>query len=373
MSRAQVKTNFHTLKKCSQAVYYLIMKIVIGLSGGVDSAVSAYLLKQAGHEVIALFMKNWDEEDCPAAKEFEDVVRICDVLDIPYYSVNFVKEYWDAVFSHFLDELKLGYTPNPDILCNREIKFNVFFNKAMELGADFLATGHYCQTKEGHLLKGADPGKDQSYFLYTIKKNILKKTLFPIGSYLKSEVREIAKKANLPVFDKKDSTGICFIGKRNFKDFIQKYIPAKVGEIIDSEGNVLGTHEGAIYYTIGQRKGLGIGGPGDAYFVVGKDIEKNHLIVAQGTEHPALFSDRLTATEASWVHEAPLKTPYHCRCKIRYRQEDRPCVIENIENDLLTVSFPDKQRAVTPRQSIVFYDQNRCLGGAMILKTLSSF
>lgn len=348
------------------------MKIAVALSGGVDSSVSAYLLKQAGHDVFGLFMKNWEEKDdeghCLSEKDYEDVVRICEVLDIPYYGVNFAEEYWDQVFSHFLKEIQLGYTPNPDILCNREIKFNVLYKKALALGAEALATGHYCQTIKGQLLKGKDPSKDQSYFLYTVKHDILQNVLFPIGGMLKPDVRQLAHDVGIPVFDKKDSTGICFIGKRNFKAFLENYIPKQPGHFETLEGKVIGTHEGAVYYTIGQRKGMGIGGPGDAWFVVGKDIERNVVTVAQGSEHPALFAHELFATDMSWVKEPPKDFPYSCHAKIRYRQEEHPCTIESMDGHRMHVTFPQPERAITPRQSIVFYDGEVCLGGALIEK-----
>jgi tRNA-specific 2-thiouridylase len=278
-----------------------------------------------------------------------------------------VKEYQEMVFNEFLEELRLGNTPNPDILCNREIKFKVLLDKAIQLGADFLATGHYAQTNEtGLLLKGKDPGKDQSYFLYTLSQKTLKKVLFPVGGLIKTELRAIAKNLNLTTHDKKDSTGICFIGKRNFKEFISHYIPYQKGFFETLKGEVVGEHEGAAYYTIGQRKGIGIGGKGDAWFVVKKDMARNVVIVEQGTDHPALYSQSLTADNISWVTSPPI-TPFNCKAKIRYRQTDQECTIEKIENEELIVSFREPQRAVTPRQSIVFYDGEICLGGAMIM------
>ena len=349
------------------------MKIAVALSGGVDSSVSAYLLKKAGHDVFGLFMKNWEEKDasghCHAEKDYEDVIKVCESLDIPYYGINFAEEYWNQVFTHFLEEIKQGYTPNPDILCNREIKFNVLYRKALALGADALATGHYSQTEDHRLLKGKDPGKDQSYFLYTLKSDILANVQFPIGHMLKSDVRKLAHDANIPVFDKKDSTGICFIGKRNFKEFLENYIPKKAGHFETLDGTVIGSHEGAVYYTIGQRKGMGIGGPGDAWFVAGKDIERNVVTVVQGSEHPALFSHELFATDISWIHEPPSSFPYACKAKIRYRQVEQPCVIESCKDGRMHVTFPQPMRAITPRQSIVFYDGETCLGGALIEKS----
>ena len=351
--------------------------VVVGMSGGVDSSVSALLLKNKGYNVIGLFMKNWEEKDehgvCTSAKDYADVVSVCEKLQIPYYAVNFVQEYWDNVFSHFIEELKKGHTPNPDILCNREIKFQVFLAKAKSLGADFLATGHYCQiggsTQDPTLVKGFDPGKDQSYFLYTLKTNILKQVLFPIGHLNKNEVRKIAQENGLSTAEKKDSTGICFIGKRNFKDFVSNYIPYSKGPFLTVDGKNVGTHEGMAYYTIGQRKGIGIGGPGDAWFVVGKNAETNAVYVAQGTDHPALYSDTLTATEASWVGSPPQALPHRCKAKIRYRQQDQDCHIECMENGVMHVRFDLPQRAITERQSIVFYDGDVCIGGAMIQKS----
>lgn len=343
------------------------MKIAVALSGGVDSSTSLYLLKQAGYDLFGLFMKNWDEEEeghCIAEKDAEDARAVCELLGVPFYLVNFTQEYWDNVFTHFLHEIELGHTPNPDILCNREIKFKVLFEKAKALGADCLATGHYCQTEGGALLKGADPGKDQSYFLYAVKEPVLRDVLFPIGNLLKPAVRTLAEKASLPVFNKRDSTGICFIGKRNFRSFIEKYIPHEPGVIETVEGKEVGTHDGIYYYTIGQRKGMGIGGPGEAWFVAGKDKKNRKLIVAQGENHPALFAPALSATEASWVKEAP-SFPLKCKAKVRYRQVEQPCTVTQ-EGEKLFVTFDKPQRAITPRQSVVFYDGNLCLGGAII-------
>jgi tRNA-uridine 2-sulfurtransferase len=346
-------------------------KIIIGMSGGVDSSVSALLLKQQGYEVIGLFMKNWEESDtnglCSAQKDFEDVVKVCEQIDIPYYTVNFVDEYRKQVFDYFLQELKAGHTPNPDILCNREIKFKALLDKAITLGADFLATGHYAQIgTQQHLCKGLDESKDQSYFLYTLKEAVLTKTLFPIGHLKKKEVRSIASRNRLATSEKKDSTGICFIGERDFRSFISTYIPYQPGNFENTEGKIIGQHVGVAFYTIGQRKGLGIGGPGEAWFVVGKDIERNVVIIEQGADHPALYAPRLRATQISWVNEPPSSLPYRCHAKIRYRQADQACRILSIEDDSLIVEFDQPQRAITPRQSIVFYDQDRCLGGAII-------
>jgi len=349
--------------------------VVVGMSGGVDSSVSALLLKEQGYHVIGLFMKNWEENDdqgrCKSSQDYEDVVSVCEQLRIPYYSVNVVKEYWDNVFTHFLEELQLGFTPNPDILCNREIKFKLFLEKAMGLGADFLATGHYAKIQETDngliLLKGTDPNKDQSYFLYTLKQEALQKVLFPIGRLEKSAVRKIAEAHNLATFAKKDSTGICFIGKRDMKESLRRYIPFQPGNFANLKGEVVGQHDGVAYYTIGQRKGLGIGGPGEAWFVIGKDVERNVVIIDQGTDHPSLYSNALTASDLSWVAgEALFSLPFRCRAKVRYRQPDQECIITSIENGCAHVTFSQPQRAITPRQSIVFYDNEVCLGGGII-------
>ncbi len=344
-------------------------KVVVGMSGGVDSSVAALLLKEQGYDVIGLFMKNWEEKDgdgiCLSSKDYDDVVKVCQQIDIPYFSVNFVKEYWDLVFSHFIDELKLGWTPNPDVLCNREIKFKALFEKAKDLGADFLATGHYAKTEGGLLFKSEDQEKDQTYFLYTLKSEILDKVLFPLGDLKKTEVRKIAAKHGLSTSQKKDSTGICFIGERNFRPFLSRFIPYQPGKLQTLSGKVVGEHLGVAYHTIGQRKGLCIGGPGEAWFVVGKDVEKNIIYVEQGEDHPALYSSQLIATDITWVTQAP-QLPFKCHAKVRYRQPDQECVIEKIEDNRLFVSFPKPQRAITPRQSIVFYHNNCCLGGALI-------
>jgi tRNA-specific 2-thiouridylase len=355
--------------------------VVVGMSGGVDSSVAAAVLVEQGHRVIGLFMKNWEEVDengvCQSVKDFADVEKVCQRLGIPYYSVEFVEEYREQVFKHFVEEYRQGHTPNPDILCNREIKFKVFFEKALELGADYLATGHYCQNLlvdgERRLVKGNDSGKDQTYFLYTIKKEILNKVLFPIGHIEKSEVRRIAAKYDLATKDKKDSTGICFIGERNFKNFLSQYIEFHEGHFENLSGEIVGKHSGVAYYTIGQRKGLGLGGQGEPWFVVGKDITRNVVIVERGEEHPALYADELWSNELEWVSGvAPGPFPFSCRAKIRYRQQDQDCVIESIVDGVAHVSFPSAQRAITIRQSIVFYKEidgeQVCLGGGMISK-----
>lgn len=340
------------------------------MSGGVDSSVAALLLKEQGYEVIGLFMKNWEEKDsegiCLSSKDYEDVVKVCKQIGIPYFSVNFVKEYWDNVFVNFIEELKLGHTPNPDVLCNREIKFKVFFQKALELGADFLATGHYAKTDNQKLFKSVDQDKDQTYFLYTLEAKTLEKILFPLSDLKKKEVREIAARYGLATSKKKDSTGICFIGERNFRPFLSQFIPYQPGDLQTLSGKVVGQHAGVAYHTLGQRKGLCIGGPGEAWFVVGKNVEKNIIYVEQGEEHPALYSSRLTATDVHWISGEPPIFPFRCHAKIRYRQEDQECVIEKIEEGRLFASFSNPQRAITPRQSIVFYQNDCCLGGALI-------
>jgi tRNA-specific 2-thiouridylase len=340
----------------------------------VDSSVTALVTKLLGFKTIGVFMKNWEEDtgECTSEADWLDARTVAGELEIPIYSVNFAKEYREQVFQTFLNEYAQGHTPNPDILCNREIKFQVFLAKAKALGADFLATGHYCQIAHDlqgpTLIKGKDETKDQSYFLYTLKKDILKNVLFPVGHLTKKEVRLIAEKHGLSTAEKKDSTGICFIGERNFKEFLSRYIPYQKGAFITPDGKKVGTHEGMAFYTIGQRKGMGLGGPGEPWFVAAKDAKNNTVTVVQGEKHPALYDHTLTATDLSWVDTAPLELPYFCKAKIRYRQEDQDCVIEKIEKGRLYVRFPVAQRAITPRQSIVFYSGESCLGGAMIEK-----
>ncbi len=346
-------------------------KVVVGMSGGVDSSVSAALLKEQGHEVIGLFMRNWEEKDgrgvCKASLEYEDVARTCDQLKIPHYSVDFVEEYRDRVFASFLADLRAGLTPNPDVLCNREIKFDVFLQKAVDLGADFLATGHYCRLDaESRLLKGTDPNKDQSYFLHAVKQDTFRKVLFPVGGLKKTEVRAMARKFNLPTSEKKDSTGICFIGKRDFKPFVSQYLGYQPGPFQTLAGENVGDHDGAAYYTIGQRRGMGLGGEGEAWFVVGKDISKNIVFVERGADHPSLFSPSLIASQLTWVAEPPPSFPFRCTAKIRYRQEDQPCELRLIQSGDLQVVFDAPQRAVTPGQSVVFYQSDLCLGGGII-------
>lgn len=349
--------------------------VVVGMSGGVDSSVSAYLLKKQGYNVVGMFMKNWEETSadgfCPSAIDYDDVVAVCDQLQIPCYAVNFSQNYWDQVFEHFLEELKAGRTPNPDILCNREIKFKVLLEKAKELGAEFLATGHYCrightESQEAQLLRGIDAGKDQSYFLYALHSTILSEVLFPIGNLPKKEVRAIAQDLQLATAKKKDSTGICFIGKRPFKEFVSQYIAYHPGKMITPEGKVVGQHDGVAYYTIGQRHGMGIGGPGEPWFVADKRIDSNELVVVQGGEHPALFKSTLQAHDLTWISlNGPPSLPCRCTAKIRYRQADQACTL-TIEQGTAHVAFDEPQRAVTPGQSVVFYQGDVCLGGGII-------
>lgn len=338
--------------------------VVVGMSGGVDSSVSALLLKQQGYRVIGLFMKNWEEEGpCKATQEFEDVVRVCEKLEIPYYSVNFVEEYRESVFAQFLADYKAGLTPNPDVLCNREIKFKVFLEKAFTLGADYLATGHYCRLDDqARLLRGLDPNKDQSYFLHAVKQEAFRKVIFPIGHLHKSEVRRLAREHDLATAEKKDSTGICFIGKRDFKPFLSQFITMKPGNFETLDGTIMGRHDGSAFYTLGQRKGMGLGGEGDAWYVVGKDHERNVVFVERGADHPALFTQELTVSELTWVAEAPAAYPFRCSAKVRYRQEDTPCTLHESNR----VTFDEPQRAVTPGQSVVFYNGEICLGGGVI-------
>ncbi|MBO2517067.1 MAG: tRNA 2-thiouridine(34) synthase MnmA [Clostridiales bacterium] len=348
-------------------------RIVVGMSGGVDSSVSALLLKEQGFDVVGVFMKNWEEKDengvCTSETDWSDVRNVCDLIGIPYYSVNFAKEYWDRVFSLFLSEYRAGRTPNPDVLCNREIKFRAFLDFAMQLGADRMATGHFVQTdEEGHLLRGSDTNKDQSYFLYMLKDHQLKKAVFPVGNMTKQQVREKAREAGLPVSEKKDSTGVCFIGERNFKKFLSAYLPAQPGDMVTPEGEVVGHHDGLMYYTLGQRRGLGIGGRGDgrSFFVIDKDLKNNRLIVVQGEDHPRLYRPCAVAEQATFVkEELPENTPVHLTCKVRYRQADQGVTVTR-KGDVLQLDFDVPQRAVTPGQSAVLYDGEKCLGGGII-------
>jgi tRNA-uridine 2-sulfurtransferase len=332
----------------------------------------ALITKLQGYKVVGLFMKNWDEINpdgsCPADHDYQDVIKVCEKLDVPYYSVNFVKEYWDGVFEEFLNDYRNGFTPNPDVLCNREIKFKVFFQKARLLGADFLATGHYCQldrtSGEAILSKAIDQNKDQTYFLYAVQKEVFNHVLFPIGHLPKPKVRELAVKFDLATKAKKDSTGICFIGERNFKNFLSGYIESQKGNFIDLNGKILGKHDGVCFYTLGQRKGMGIGGPGEAWFVVAKNFDKNEVILAQGDDHPALYSDGLSAVELNWLTNVPEGT-FKCMAKVRYRQPERACTV-TVEAGRAKVVFDVPERALTQRQSVVFYLGEHCLGGGII-------
>ncbi len=353
--------------------------VLVGLSGGVDSSVTALLLQRQGYRVEGMFMKNWvdvhGDGQCPIAEDLEDARAISASLGIPFHSINFAPEYWDRVFSHFLSEHRAGRTPNPDILCNREVKFDLFLNKALAMGADFMATGHYAridrQNGRYRLLKGRDDNKDQSYFLYTLGQQQLAKTLFPLGGLHKEQVRQLAAEAGLRTHAKKDSTGICFIGERNFAEFLAHYLPPQPGAIETPEGKIVGEHQGLMYYTLGQRRGLHIGGRRDSeelpWFVVGKKIAENVLVVAQGHDHPLLHSRRLTAIELSWTAGRAPPLPLHCKAKTRYRQSEQDCVLEHIDaRGRLSVAFAHSQRAMTPGQSVVFYLGEECLGGGVI-------
>ncbi len=349
-------------------------RVIAGMSGGVDSAVSAYLLKEQGYDVVGVFMKNWDEQqggECTAAADYEDVREVCNKIGIPYYTVNFEKEYWDRVFSYFLKEYQAGRTPNPDVLCNQEIKFAAFWDFARKTGAEFLATGHYARlenTPDGILLKkAADISKDQTYFLCLLTQDQLKNVLFPVGGMQKTEVREIAGRLCLNVAAKKDSTGICFIGERKFKEFLQTFLPACPGDMRKLSGEYIGRHDGLMYYTLGQRRGLGIGGKGtgERWFVVKKDLENNILYVEQGSDHPALYSRALVMKEFNWISGSCPGDSLECAAKFRYRQPDQKVKV-TAEGIGYKVEFAEKQRAVTPGQYCVLYDNDVCLGGGVI-------
>lgn len=366
------------------------IKVIVGMSGGVDSSVSAWLLQQQGYQVEGLFMKNWEEDDtdeyCAAAEDLADAQAVCDKLGITLHTVNFAAEYWDNVFEYFLAEYKAGRTPNPDILCNKEIKFKAFLEFAAEVhGADYIATGHYVrrrqdpQTGRWQLLRGLDNNKDQSYFLYTLSDRHVAQTLFPVGELEKPEVRRIAEEQGLITAKKKDSTGICFIGERKFTDFLAKYLPAQPGDIETIDGEVIGRHGGLMNHTLGQRKGLGIGGlaaaSDDPWYVVDKDLERNVLIVAQGREHPRLMSRGLIAAQLDWVDRAPLSGPLRCTVKTRYRQQDVPCKVTPATDpetgcETIEVLFDEPVSAVTPGQSVVLYQGEICLGGGVIEQRL---
>jgi len=356
--------------------------VIVGMSGGVDSSVTALLLKQQGFNVVGLFMNNWEEKDdcgvCSATDDYEDVRRVCTSIGIPYYSVNFSKEYLDRVFSIFLSEYEKGRTPNPDVLCNREIKFGPFLDYAKMLGADFIATGHYCKVENVngyfYLKKAKDKSKDQSYFLNQLSQQQLSFVMFPLSDIEKTVVRRIAQENNFVNAKKKDSTGVCFIGERNFKKFLQGYLPAKKGKIVDLNGNVVGEHEGVLYYTLGQRRGLDIGGKSDGnggrWFVVDKDVKNNVLIVSQG-ENDKLFSSSLVAVDFNWIPFKPKEMEFECFAKFRYRQPDQKVQIKILDEENVEVKFMVKQRAVTPGQYVVLYDESEnCLGGGVIDKVI---
>ena len=352
-------------------------KIMVGMSGGVDSSVAALLLLEQGYQVEGLFMKNWEEDDdadyCAASADLADAQAVCDNLGIALHSVNFASEYWDRVFQHFLNEYRAGRTPNPDILCNKEIKFHAFLDHALTLGAVKIATGHYARTRvssgQTQLLRGIDDNKDQSYFLHALEQSQLAQALFPVGELPKAKVREIARKHELATHDKKDSTGICFIGERRFDTFLQRYLPAQPGTIQSDTGEALGRHNGLMYYTYGQRKGLGIGGRRDAdespWYVIDKDIANNILVVAQGSHHPRLYHNTLETGSMHWINGMDSATR-ECTAKIRYRQPDQACTIETLSADRHIIHFAEPQRAISPGQSVVFYQGEVCLGGGVI-------
>jgi tRNA-uridine 2-sulfurtransferase len=353
-------------------------RIVVGMSGGVDSSVAALLLKQQGHDVIGLFMKNWEDDDtdehCTSRQDLIDAVAVADRVGIDIEAVNFSAEYKERVFNEFLAEYRAGRTPNPDVLCNAEIKFRAFLEHALGLGADFIATGHYAQVREFdglfQLLKAEDGTKDQSYFLYRLNQAQLSKTLFPLGTLYKREVREIARREGLSNHDKRDSTGICFIGERPFREFLNRYLPANPGDIYTIDGRLVGRHIGLMFYTLGQRQGLGVGGQregdGDPWYVAAKDFDRNRLIVVQGREHRLLYSSRLTATNLNWISGAPPHCQWVYGAKTRYRQKDAPCTLVECSNERCRVDFAEPQWAVTPGQSVVLYESHVCLGGGII-------
>ena len=352
-------------------------RVVVGLSGGVDSAVAALLLRQAGHQLTAVFMKNWDDDDdqdyCPAKQDLQDARHVCQRLDIELQTVSFSAEYWDRVFRHFLDEYQAGRTPNPDILCNQEIKFRAFLDYALAHGADAIATGHYARIEKDttiRLLRATDGNKDQTYFLHTLNQSQLERSLFPIGDLEKTVVRELAAQAGFQNHDKKDSTGICFIGERKFRDFLERYLPRQPGEIRTLDDQIIGRHQGLVFYTIGQREGLGIGGrkglDGDPWYVAGKDTRRNILRVIQGVNHPALFNRQLHTGRLHWIAGSAPALPLACTARIRYRQPDQPCLVTGAPDETGIVEFSEPQRAVTPGQSVVFYNGEVCLGGGVI-------
>jgi tRNA-specific 2-thiouridylase len=349
-------------------------RIVVGMSGGVDSSVAAWLLKERGFEVVGLFMKNWEDDDtdehCTSRQDLVDAVAVAERIGIEIDAVNFSAEYKARVFENFLAEYKAGRTPNPDVLCNAEIKFKAFLDHALALGAERIATGHYAQVREVdglvQLLKAEDGTKDQSYFLYRLDQRQLARTMFPLGALYKREVRDIARRLGLSVHDKKDSTGICFIGERPFREFLMRYLPPQPGDMVTPDGRHVGGHSGLMYYTIGQRQGLGIGGPGEPWYVVAKDIARNTLVVAQGHDHPALYSDRLDAADMNWIAAKPPHCHWVYAAKTRYRQPDAPCAISRLDDSGFAVEFAAPQWAITPGQSVVVYESKVCLGGGII-------
>ena len=349
-------------------------RVIVGMSGGVDSSVAAWLLKQQGFEVTGLFMKNWEDDDtdehCTSRQDLIDAVSVADRIGIDIEAVNFTDQYRERVFGNFLAEHRAGRTPNPDVLCNAEIKFKAFLDHALELGADWIATGHYAKVRRSRdrfeLLKAADSSKDQSYFLYRLNQAQLSRTLFPLSDRLKRDVRELARTLGLPNHAKRDSTGICFIGERPFRQFLMRYLPTSPGPMETPDGRVMGTHQGLMYYTIGQRQGLRIGGEGDAWYVADKDIEHNRLLVVQGHDHPALYRDHLSAAELSWIAGEAPRDQWVYTAKTRYRQPDAPCTLVSINERHCEIDFDDPQWAITPGQSVVLYEHDVCLGGGII-------
>ena len=354
-------------------------RVVVGMSGGVDSSVVALRLKQQGYDVVGVFMKNWDDTDengiCTATEDYKDVAKVAAKIGIPYYSVNFEKEYWDRVFTYFLDEYKKGRTPNPDVICNKEIKFKAFLDYALDLGADYIATGHYAQLNRDadghmHLMRSVDTNKDQTYFLSQLSTEQLDRVMFPIGDITKPEVRQLAEEAGLATAHKKDSVGICFIGEKNFKTFLGQYLPATPGKMMTVDGDVKGEHAGLMYYTIGQRRGLGIGGDGEdnePWFVIGKDLKKNILYVGKGYHNEHLYATHLEASDIHWVNSIDRGQDFHCTAKFRYRQVDTGVTVHlSDDGQKVTVEFDDPVRAITPGQAVVFYDGAECLGSAII-------
>ncbi|CAK0772599.1 tRNA-specific 2-thiouridylase [Gammaproteobacteria bacterium] len=352
-----------------------LIPVIVGLSGGVDSSVAALLLQRQGYRVSAAFMKNWEEEAiCPAERDYRDACSVAQTLGIPLRAISFADIYWDRVFSPFLDEHRAGRTPNPDVACNREVKFSAFFSYALQQGAECIATGHYARIRQvdetWQLLKGADPTKDQSYFLYSLGQEQLSRVLFPVGDLLKTEVRRLATEANLVTQDKKDSTGICFIGERPFREFLARYLPPQPGLLVTEEGEEIGQHDGLMYYTLGQRHGLRLGGKRgkseEPWYVARKEASTNTLVVVQGQDHPSLYHTGLIVDQVSWTAGKPPMFPMTCHAKTRYRQSDQSCLVTEYQEGQLHVLFSTPQRAITPGQSVVFYQNEECLGGGII-------